>query len=68
MDAPAGLVPVDCPVAAADAEVELDEDRSLTPTEGAILTKCEPVSLVQTVVPIGPHHQFSGPKDEPVSA
>ncbi len=54
------VVPVDFPVAEADDEVDV-ADKSWTPTEGAICTKCEPVSLVQMLVPNGPHHQFWGP-------
>jgi len=50
------VVPVAFPVA--EADVDVADVKSLTPTEGAIWTKCEPVSLVQILVPIGPHHQF----------
>jgi hypothetical protein len=67
VDAPGVEIPVNFPVAEADDEVDVD-DKSLTPTDGAIFTKCEPVSLVQVLMPNGPHHQFSSPQDELVSA
>lgn len=59
-------IPVGIPVAEADADV--DDDSTLTPTEGFKLTKCEPVSLVHILVPIGPHHHVCGPQAEPVFA
>jgi hypothetical protein len=51
-EAPGAVVPV-----AEDDEVA---DRILIATEGAIWMKCEPVSLMQTVGPIGPHHPKNG--------